>query len=102
MEDPDNWEYITSVESVRNREDILSNILILSGKQYLEKYFKKKNLEDNVCFAISDSGYSNNKIRVQQLEHFDKCTWKKRKGAWKMLIINEASYHTNEEFMQIC
>ena len=64
MEDPDNWEYITLIECVGDRGDILSNMLVLSRKQYLEKYFEKNNLEYNMYFAISDYGYSHNKIRV--------------------------------------
>ena len=77
-------------------------MLILSGKQYLEKYFKKNDLEDNVCFAVSDSDYSNNEIGVQWLKHFNKCTWKNRKAVWMMLMMDGTSCHTNEKFMQIC
>ena len=65
MEDPDNREYITSVESAGIGGDALPNMLILSGKQYLEKYFGKNDLEDNECFAVSDFGYSNDEIGVQ-------------------------------------
>lgn len=81
IEDPNNQEYITSIECVVGGEDVLPNMLILSGKQYLQKYFKENNLKDNVCLAVSDSGYSNDEIGIQWLEHFDKCSWKKRKGA---------------------
>lgn len=56
-------------------------MLILSEKQHLEKYFEKSDLENSMCFTISDSGYLNDEIRVQQLEYFDKCTQKKCKTA---------------------
>lgn len=102
MEDPNNREYITSVECVGGRRDVISNMLILSEKQHLEKYFEENNLEDNVYLAVSDSGYSNDEIGVQWLEYFNKCTWKKRKGAWKMLIMDGASIHINEEFLRVC
>lgn len=49
---------------IANEKKVLSNMLILSRKQYLEKYFKKNNLKDNLYFVISDSCYFNNKIRV--------------------------------------
>ena len=81
MENPNNWEYITLVEYVGGRGDILPNMLILSRKQQLKKYFEKNNLKDNMCFAINDSGYSNDEIRFQWLEHFDKYTRIKRKKA---------------------
>ncbi len=37
IEDPENYEYLSSLECVGEGRDILSNILILSGKQHLEK-----------------------------------------------------------------
>lgn len=95
MKDPNNWEYIILVEFVKGKGDILPNMLILSGKQYLEKYFEKNDLENNVCFAVSDSGYSNNGIGVRWLEHFSK-------GAWRMLIMDRASCYTNEKFVRVC
>lgn len=30
MKNPDNWEYITLVECIKGKENILSNILILN------------------------------------------------------------------------
>ena len=53
-------------------------------------------------FAVSDSGYSKHEIGVQWLEHFDEYTWKKRKRAWRMPIMDGASYHTNEKFVRVC
>lgn len=77
-------------------------MLILSRKQYLKKYFEKNNLEDNICFIISNFGYFNNEIRVQYLEYFDKYTWKNRKRAWRIFIIDRASCHINKKFMKVC
>lgn len=45
--------------------NVIPNMLILSGKWHLEKYFEENNLENNVCLPVSNSGYSNNKIGVQ-------------------------------------
>ena len=65
MEDPNNREYITSVEYVSGRGDVIPNMLILSGKQHLKKYFEENDLEDNVCLAVSGFGYFNDEIGVQ-------------------------------------
>lgn len=37
MEDPENREYLSSLECIGGRGDAIPNILILSGKQHLEK-----------------------------------------------------------------
>ncbi len=59
MEDAENREYLSSLEWVGRGGDALPNMLILSGKQHLEKWLEENDLDDNVAFAMSDSGYSN-------------------------------------------
>lgn len=102
MEDPENREYLSSLECVGGGGDVLPNMLILSGKQHLEKWCEENDLDDNVAFAVSDSGYSNDEISLEWLEHFDKHTRKKRKGAWHMLIMDRAESHTHSEFVRVC
>ncbi len=80
MGDPKNREYLSSLECISGRGDVLPNMLILSGKQHLEKWVKKHNLDDNAPLAVSDSGYSNDEISLEWLEHFDKHTRKRQKG----------------------
>lgn len=101
LEDSENQEYITLVECVGGDGDVIPNMLILSAKQHLGIFFEENGLENSVSFAVSDSGYSNDEIGIQWLEHFDECTQKKCKGAWRMLIMDGASSHTNEEFVRV-
>lgn len=61
---PNNYKYITLVKYVSDKGDVILNILILSRKQHLEKYFEENDLKNNVCLVVSDFGYSNNKIEV--------------------------------------
>ena len=51
---------------------------------------------------MSDSGYSNDEISLEWLEHFDKHTRKKQKGAWRMLIMDGAESHIYSEFVRVC
>lgn len=41
MDDPENWEYITSVEYVGGRKDVLPNMLILSGNNTKKNTLKR-------------------------------------------------------------
>ena len=102
MEDPNNCNYIILVAYIDGGGNAIPNMLILSRKQHLEKYFEGTNLEYNIYLGINDSGYSNDEIRVQWLKYFDKCTQKKRKEAWKILIIDETKSHTNKEIVKVC
>ncbi len=64
MEDLENCEYLSSLECVGRGGDVLPNMLILIGKQHLKKWFEENNLDNNVAFAVSDSGYSNDEISL--------------------------------------
>lgn len=65
MEDPKNCEYLSSFEYVSRGGDVLLNMFVLSGKQYLEKWFEENYLDNDVAFAVNDSGYSNDKINFE-------------------------------------
>lgn len=78
MEGPENREYLSSLECVGGGGDVPLNMLSLSGEQHLEKWFEENDLDDDVAVAVSDSGYSNDEISLEWLEHFDKHTRKKK------------------------
>ncbi len=65
MEDPENPEYLSSVECVGGRGDVFPIVIILSGKQHLEKWVEENDLHDNVALLVNDSSYSNDKISLE-------------------------------------
>ncbi len=77
-------------------------MIILSGKSHLEKFFLQNDLDGKVAMAISDTGYNNDELSLHWLEHFDKHTRKKRKGVWRILVMDGASSHVHEEFIRLC
>ncbi len=77
-------------------------MIILSGKNHLEKFFLQNNLDGKVAMAVSDTGYNNDELSLHWLEHFDKHNCKKRKGVWRILVMDDASSHVHEEFIRLC
>ena len=65
MENPENCEYLSSLECIGRGGDVLPNMLILSGQQHLEKWVEENNLDDDVALAVSDNGYSNDEISLE-------------------------------------
>jgi hypothetical protein len=45
-------------------------MIIFTGAYYLCRYFKN-NLDGDILFTRSESGYSNDKLGVRYLEHFN-------------------------------
>lgn len=56
LTDPNNREYITSVESISGRGKKIPPILILSGIYILEKWADENNLDDDILLATSPIG----------------------------------------------
>ena len=80
LENSGNRDFISSLECVDGDGSVISNMIILSGKSHLEKFFLQNDLDGKVAMAVSDTGYDNDELSLHWLEHFDKHTRKKRKG----------------------
>ncbi len=80
---------------------VIPNMIILSRKSHLEKSFLNNDLHKNVTMAVSDTGYNNDELSLHCDEHFDKNTRKKRRGVWKILVMDGASSHVHEEFIRL-
>ena len=102
LEDPKNRDFISSLECVGGDGSVIPNMIILSGKSHLEKFFLQNDLDRKVAMAFSDTGYNNDELSLHWLEHFDKHNCKKRKGVWRILVMDDASSHVHEEFIRLC
>ncbi len=76
MPDPDNQEYITSAESINGVGNVISAFLILQGKYMLYKWALHNDLSDETSLATSNSGYSNDRLAMDWLRHFNKYSGK--------------------------
>ena len=67
--DPGNRESVTAVEAISGAGVIIPAMLILSAAQFLKKWFLENDLISQTTIAVSDSGYSNDDISLDWLEH---------------------------------
>ena len=76
-------------------------IIIFAGAYHLHRYFKN-DLDGNITFARSSSGYSNNKLGLKYLEHFNYYTQSKSVSKYRMLIFDGHRSHLTQEFLDFC
>lgn len=98
--DPENREFLTSVEAVNAAGGTMPPYIIMSARQYLEKWFEVDTLDPKTSIDKSDTGYSNDDIAMDYLEHFNDNA--PAKGAWRMLICDGHGSHSHEEFAKRC
>ena len=71
--DPDNRDYITSIESISAAGEVHAPLLILKASSLLERWIVDE-LDDSTAIQYSDSGYSNDDINLIWLRHFEQAT----------------------------
>ena len=100
LTDPDNREYITSVESISGGGKTIPPVLILCDILILEKWAEENNLDEDILLATSPTGYSNNKLPLRWLEHFEIHSRKSQVGFWRLLILDGYGSHLTYEFYE--
>jgi hypothetical protein len=99
--DPDNRELITSVETIGYSGRKVPPMIIFAGAYHLQRYFTN-DMDKNTLFARSETGFSNDKLGVKYLEHFNRFTKDQCVGKYRMLIFDGHGSHLTPEFLDFC
>ncbi|KAI1006841.1 hypothetical protein K3495_g1376 [Podosphaera aphanis] len=95
--DPNYRDYITAVETICGDGTAIPPLIIMKAKILMENHFRN-NLEQNTLLLMSDTDYINNDLGFEWLVHFEKMIEQKKKGVYRMLIMNGQESHISEEF----
>jgi DDE superfamily endonuclease len=74
-------------------------MLILKASSLLEKWVIDE-LNNNMALAYSETGYSNDDINLAWLRHFDKATYIKVRGQFRLLLLDGFSSHVEYDFVE--
>ena len=99
--DPENRELITSVETINYGGRKVPPMIIFAGAYHLRRNFNN-DLDGDILFARSSSGYSNDKLGLKYLEHFNRHTQSKSVGKYRMLLFDGHGSHLTQEFLDFC
>ncbi|KIM92675.1 hypothetical protein OIDMADRAFT_70364, partial [Oidiodendron maius Zn] len=98
---PENRELITSVETINYGGRKVPPMIIFAGAYHLRRYFNN-NLDGDILFTRSSSGYSNDKLGLKYLKHFDQYTRSGCIGKYWMLLFDGHGSHLTQEFLDFC
>ena len=99
--DPENKELITSVKTLNYSGQKVPLMIIFAGAYHLRRYFKNNDLDSDITFARSESGYLNDKLGVRYLKHFNYWASKSTRK-YQMLIFDSHGSHLTQEFLDYC
>jgi hypothetical protein len=85
--DPNNKELVTVVATINYSGQKVPAMIIFKSAYYLRKHFDN-NIDSDTLFAQSLTRFSNNKLGLKYLKHFNKFTKDYVKGSYYMLVFN--------------
>jgi hypothetical protein len=95
-----NREYATLVEAVNATGDVIPPFIILSGKCILKGWFDTIEFISHI--GISETGYINDTLAYQWIQHFHHSTKHRIKGTHRLLLCDGYGSHMTREFVKFC
>ena len=81
VDDPENRELVTSTECISAGGYHVPPMITFKGAYHLRKYFKN-DTDDNILWTRSESGFTNDKLTLFWLKHFERYTANRTKGRY--------------------
>ena len=90
---PENRSSVTIVEAVSASGQVIPPVLIIQGKTHMEAWYHE-NLHGPERMMLSDSGYINDQLAIEWLQHFILHTGSSKDSEPKVLLLDShASHH---------
>lgn len=97
---PGNREWVTTIECINASGWCLPPFVILSGKLHQASWYQ--DLPPDWAIAVSDNGWTTDKLGLEWIHHFNRHTETCTVGAWRLLILDGHGSHATPEFDQFC
>lgn len=95
-------DLVTAIEVVSADGEVLPVMVILSGVQHLESWYRETALEDDTLIGVSDTGYNNDELALAWLRHFDRFSALRQRGVYRLLSFDGFGSHCTREFLHYC
>lgn len=99
---PGNREWATAIECVSSDGFVVPPYLILQGKHHLASWYTESGLPDTWRIKTSPNGWTDNETGLDWIQHFHKSTDNRRKGAYRMIVLDGHESHLSAEFQKFC
>ena len=96
---PGNREWVTVIQGVAAMGRAIPPFVIFAGKVLIDIWFH--NLPRDWILEVSPNGWTNNRLALAWLEHFDKHS-KQQTVGYRLLIIDGHESHCSVEFQDRC
>ncbi len=97
-----NRKSITVVEAISGDGTVLPPFIIMSGVLQQEIWFTQTNIDDDYMVAVSETGFSNDKLSYNWLKHFDRFSAACQSGVYRLFLLDSYGFYCTYEFVIYC
>jgi len=99
---PGNREWATAIACISGDGFDVPPFLVVQGQYHLASWYSEGGLPYDWSITTSSNGWTNNETGLEWLRHFDKHTKERRKGGYRMLILDGHESHQSALFEEYC
>jgi hypothetical protein len=88
---------VTAVEAINAAGGTIPSFLILPGVQIPRKWVEN-DLEDDTVLTTNENGYMTDRLAIEWIEHFERCSRPANKDEKRVLVMDNCDSHYTEEF----
>ena len=96
-----NQEHVTIVEAISAGGVVIPPLIIIKGKVILHRWFADI-MDDDYLIGVSDSGYSNDVLFFQWLQHWEAMSKRTQRGEYRLLLLDGYDSHLTWTALQFC
>lgn len=101
LADPDVRDWVTTIETISAGGRAIPAMIILAGSVMLEKHFDN-DLDNDTLFGITSTGYSNNLMGMEYIQHFNRMIEHSCQGKYRMLMFDGHGSYISDNFSWFC
>ena len=94
-------EHISIVEAISAGFTVIAPLIIIKGVIIQRRWFHDLK-EGDIAIGVSDSGYSNDILSFQWIQHFHRLSQCTQKGRYRLLILDGYDSHLTVQFVRYC
>ena len=99
---PENRESATAIEAISANGEVVPAFLILAGQMHMASWYQIPELAPDTVIRPTPTGYSNDVISLEWLQHFDKHSEKSSRSSKRLLILDGHGSHHTRQFIEYC
>ena len=99
---PGNREWATAICSIAGDGYVVPPFLVVKGRFHLASWYLEHQVPDDWGVVPTTNGWTDNETGLEWLQHFDEHTKHRRRGVYRMLVLDGHQSHVNAEFEDYC